>query len=337
MAHEIDMSNKRANIAFVGSKPWHGLGQELTYGASIETWKKEAGMNWTIRSSPVIYSPESADGQENKIVVPNKFANKRVLYRNDTEAPLSVVSNSYKVVQPGEILEFFRDLVSIDDMKLETAGCLFGGQRYWALANTGRETDIIKNDRVKGMLLLTTSCDGTLATTAKFTSVRVVCNNTLRIAMSSESDSSSPSIRIGHNSIFNPQSIKEALGLMDAGWDKFINEIRLMSNTKVSDNVVKKFFADIILTKEQMEIFAKEEKDLHGRVQAKLDKMFNMYKGQGMGSSLVTGSLWGALNAVTEFADHSVGNKPDNMLWNSWFGYSENLKNKAFEKAKELV
>lgn len=334
MAHQIDMSNARANIAYVGEIPWHGLGNELTRGAAIEVWKKEAGMSHNVESAPVMFE---IPGAKKVPASMSKFDNRRVLYRSDTKAPLSVVSDSYKVVQPGEILEFFRDLVAVDSMQLETAGCLFGGTRYWALANTGREEDVIGNDRVKGMLLLTTSCDGTLATTAKFTSVRVVCNNTLRISLHDEKeDESRPTIRVGHNSVFDPNKIKLALGLIDGGWNNFITDIRQMAHTKMSDVAAKKFFADIMLTKDQAEIFMKQE-ELHARVQAKLDTMFAMYKGDGMGSQQVTGTLWGALNTVTEYADHRIGKLSDNMLWNSWFGFGENLKNKAFDLAKEMA
>ncbi|WP_414616819.1 DUF932 domain-containing protein, partial [Stenotrophomonas muris] len=92
------------------------------------------------------------------------------------------VSKRFKVVQPGEILEFYRDLTQHSGFELETAGVLKGGKKFWAMARTGQSTSLKGRDRVDGYLLLATACDGTLATTAQFTSVRVVCNNTLQIA-----------------------------------------------------------------------------------------------------------------------------------------------------------
>lgn len=84
--------------------------------------------------------------------------------------PLSVVSNRYKVVQPHEVLHFYKDLVSAGGFELETAGVLKGGRKLWALAKTGHEARIKGNDRIKAYLLsLATSCDGTLCTTAQFT------------------------------------------------------------------------------------------------------------------------------------------------------------------------
>jgi len=89
-----------------------------------------------------------------------------VLYRSDTKAPLSVVSNRYQIVQPREVLEFYRDLTEVSGYELETAGVLKGGRKFWALARTGQTTKLKGNDQVNGYLLLATSCDGTLATTA---------------------------------------------------------------------------------------------------------------------------------------------------------------------------
>src|SRR3546814_20756798 len=111
------------------------------------------------------------------------FPEQKVLYRSDTKAPLAVVSKRFQVVQPGEILEFYRDLTEVGGFELETAGVLRGGRKFWALARTGQSVSLKGRDRVDGYLLLATACDGTLATTAQFTSVRVVCNNTLSIAL----------------------------------------------------------------------------------------------------------------------------------------------------------
>lgn len=93
-----------------------------------------------------------------------------------------MVSQRYKVVQPREVLEFYRDLSEVAGFELETAGVLKAGRRFWALARTGKSTALKGNDTVHGYLLLATSCDGTLATMAIPTSVRVVCNNTLAVA-----------------------------------------------------------------------------------------------------------------------------------------------------------
>lgn len=120
MAHELYINLRgKASMAYVNDKPWHGLGQELSAGASIEEWVKEAGMDYEIHASPVKYeTPSGIQVMENR----------NVLYRSDTGAHLSVVGDKYKVVQPLEVMEFFRDLTESQQFELETAGVLFNGQ-----------------------------------------------------------------------------------------------------------------------------------------------------------------------------------------------------------------
>lgn len=118
MAHQIEQ------IAYVGETPWHGLGNQLTAHQPIEVWAQQAGMDWRIESSDVSYMAKNQRGQS--IIMP--FEEQRVLYRSDTHAPLSVVSQRYQEVQPIEILEFYRDLTEQSGFELETAGVLKGGK-----------------------------------------------------------------------------------------------------------------------------------------------------------------------------------------------------------------
>jgi len=319
MAHEIAVVNGKSSIAYVGEKPWHGLGQELQENQPIEVWQEEAGMNWDIIETPVRFH----DGQ-----AMTKFGGNKVLFRSDTKEPLSIVSDDYKVVQPSEVLEFFRELVELQGMKLNTAGVLFGGKRFWALADTGRAADVLGNDRIKGMLLLTTSCDGTLATNAMFTSVRVVCNNTLQFAMREDVKDRA---RVTHRAVFDPSKVKQELGLFDSQWEDFKTSINLLAKAKVTDMKAHEFIRSLMvnpnreLDKQPYTV----DKDTNTIMSRYID---------GMGTDKAHGTLWGVLNAVTEHVDHdSRARNADNLLWGSWFGKGSKLKNKAFESALELI
>ena len=187
MAHLVQQ------MAYVGAEPWHGLGNRLPAKQPIEVWAKSAGMDWTIQESPVRFMADSI-GSLGTI---HSFEDQKVLYRSDTKEALSVVSQRYQVVQPKEVLEFYRDLTDVSGYQLETAGVLKGGKKFWALAKTGQTTALKGNDQVNGYLLLATSCDGTLATTATPTTVRVVCNNTLSIAV----NGASQAIKVPHREV----------------------------------------------------------------------------------------------------------------------------------------
>jgi phage/plasmid-like protein (TIGR03299 family) len=165
-------------MAYAGDKPWHGLGNKLATPQPIEMWKRQAGMDWMIEESEVRYITGN-----HTVGAIHSFPEQKVLYRSDTKRPLAVVSKRFQVVQPEEVLEFYRDLTEHAGFELETAGVLKEGRKFWALARTGQSATLKGKDQVNGYLLLATACDGSLATTAQFTSVRVVCNNTLQIAL----------------------------------------------------------------------------------------------------------------------------------------------------------
>lgn len=315
MAHEIDMSNNRANMAFVGEIPWHGLGQELTEDADLNTWKVEAGMNWKIEESPVLVGATQF-----------AFEGKKALFRGDTNAPLSIVSDRYQVVQPEQVIEFFRDLTDDLGMKLTTAGCLFGGKRFWALADTGMAGKVLGDDAIKGNLLLTSSCDGMTATVAQFTSVRVVCNNTLSIALN---DTQQTKARVLHSQVFSPESIKQRLGLMHDSWDTFMQSITKLSEVQMNDRKAREFVTSL---------FMKDAHDeLATRTVNRIDHILHLAN-TGMGSEMAKGTLWGVLNGVTEYYDHHAEKKTsDAALWDSWYGPGAQIKNKAYQSALELI
>ena len=164
MTHLIDMSTGQAAMAYVGEAPWHKLGQRLTAGADLETWRCEAGLAYSVERTPVLFQRTGA-GACDRI---EAMEGRDVLYRSDTGAPLSVVSSSgYQVVQPGEVLDFFGRLAEAGGFELETAGALSQGRRVWGLAKVHDGAPVVAQDTVRPYLLLATSYDGTMATTAK--------------------------------------------------------------------------------------------------------------------------------------------------------------------------
>ena len=215
MAHLIE------HMAYVGDTPWHGLGSALSPNQPLEIWQREAGMNWQIQDSPVHFKAD-ATGHLSTI---HSFPEQKMLYRSDTKAPLSVVSHRYQVVQPREVLEFYRDLSEVSGYELETAGVLKGGRKFWALARTNQTTALKGNDHVNGYLLLATSCDGTLATTATPTTVRVVCSNTLTISL----NGATRAIKVPHSTRFDPQAVKKELGIAVSQWDEFMYRMRTLA------------------------------------------------------------------------------------------------------------
>ena len=314
------MSHLIETMAYVGQVPWHGLGNPLSAQQPLDVWQREAGMDWTIEHSDVLF--EVAGGESSLRPYPDS----KVLYRSDTLAPLSVVSKRYKVVQPQDVLHFYNDLVSAGGFELETAGELKGGRKLWALARTGQETVLKGGDRVKAYLLLATSCDGTLCTTAQFTSVRVVCNNTLQMAVGERSGA----VKVPHSTVFDPRQVKEALGIGLSGWEAFIGQIKALSRRPISADEARLFFHDVLDE-------APAEDTVTSRAWQQLERL---YAGAGMGAELpgARNTAWGLVNAMTEYVDHHRrARSQDYQLDSAWFGQGSLLKRKALDQALVLL
>ncbi|KQW61514.1 DUF932 domain-containing protein [Variovorax sp. Root411] len=321
MAHLLE------KMAYVGQTPWHKLGNQLPAKQPLEVWAKAAGMDWTIRETPVRFMADQA-GALGSI---KTFEDQKVLYRSDTKAPLSVVSNRYQVVQPKEVLEFYKDLVEISGYELETAGVLKSGRKFWALARTGKESALKGTDVVKGYILLATSCDGTLATTATPTTIRVVCNNTLSIAL----NGATSAVKVPHSTSFDADAVKRQLGIAVSGWDSFIYKMKTLSERKVKTHESMNFFLKVLC---QTDSHADAALGLTN--ERALKKVQALYDGQGRGAELAAakGTAWGLLNAVTEFVDHERrARNQEYRLDSAWFGQGAALKQRALDHALQLA
>ena len=321
MAHLVQQ------MAYVGAEPWHGLGNQLPAHQPIEVWAKEAGMDWQIQESPVRFMADSIGG----LGTIHSFPEQKVLYRSDNKEALSVVSQRYQVVQPQEVLEFYRDLTEMSGYQLETAGVLKGGKKFWALAKTGQSTTLKGNDQVNGYLLLATSCDGSLATTATPTTIRVVCNNTLTIAV----NGATQAIKVPHSTRFDAQAVKQQLGIAVAQWDGFMYRMRTLAERKVKSHEAMNYFLRVLCDVQpgivQVSSLANERA---------LKKVQALYDGHGRGAELDSAkeTAWGLLNAVTEYVDHERRARSDEYrLDSALFGQGANIKQRALEAVLQLV
>ncbi|CAJ8690604.1 phage/plasmid-like TIGR03299 family protein [Burkholderia pseudomallei] len=315
-------------MAYAGAEPWHGLGNKLAPNQPIELWAERAGMNWRIEEAEVRFV---AAGNRSLGSI-HAFPEQKVLYRSDTKAPLSVVSARYQVVQPSEILEFYRDLTEVGGFQLETAGVLKEGRKLWALARTGQSATLKGKDEVNGYLLLATACDGTLATTAQFTSVRVVCNNTLQIALG---DSAS-AVKVPHRSQFDAQAVKRQLGIAISSWDAFIARTKALAERKVSDSAAEAFLRRVLTYSTPNA----SDRDTLAVNERAIKAVGQLYAGRGKGADLASasGTAWGLLNSVTEYVDHFRRARSDDHRRDAaWFGQGAAIKQKAWDEALKLV
>ncbi len=317
------------SMAYVNETPWHGLGNQLAPHQPLEVWAEQAGMNWIIQEAEVRFVSAGTGTSLGSI---HAFPDQKVLYRSDTQAPLSVVSRRFQVVQPHEVLEFYRDLTEVGGFELETAGVLKEGKKLWALARTGQNATLKGRDKINGYLLLATACDGTLATTAQFTSVRVVCNNTLAVALGD----SSGAIKVPHRSQFDPQAVKRQLGIAISSWDGFMARMKALSECKIKGDAAESFLRRVLT----YSVAATPDGNGSAVNDRALKAVHDLYLGRGKGAELASasGTAWGLVNSVTEYVDHHRrARSADHRLDAAWFGQGASIKQKAWEEALKLV
>lgn len=350
MAHELaTRADGRAAMAFTGETPWHGLGQRMPEGATIETWQTAAGLDWDAALTEVRFAPAGH-------TAPLTYTGQSVIYRNDTNNALGIVSDGYRIVQPREILEFFRDMTEEGGWHIHTAGALRGGRKIWALARNHTEGDVVPGDTVRGNLLLATSMDGSLATHCGMTAIRVVCANTLRVALQTDrkpGERDHGMVKTTHRSVFDAASVKRTLGVARESFEVFMQRARKLAAMPVKQEEARDILRTLFLKPAKLEaapvvisggtVDGSEFAQLLARPAAvdikqarenrNVARCLELFGGAGRGATHdgSDGTRWGLLNAVTEFVDHEQGRTGDTRLDSAWFGDGATLKTKAMD------
>ena len=322
MAHEIMIKNGIAQYAST-EKEWHfgdTQHQILLAGASVEAWQQASGMDYEVQRGFVRYATERNQTVEQLKV----FKDKVVLFRSDTKDALGVVSDNYKVVQPKEVLEFFREWADAGGLTIESAGVLFGGKRYFATAKLAEGVYVDGGkDKIVPYALLSTSADGSLATEGRWTGVRTVCNNTLRMARQSQS-----AFRLTHRSEWKPEKFKAVIEEAQSEFGAFMTMSRKLAAVKVEAKLAEEM---------TLALFRKGETDSDkARESRGFGKVMELFNGAGKGSTLETAreTAFGWLNAVTEYADHHVrAHNDENRTASALWGQGDALKNRAVDIA----
>jgi phage/plasmid-like protein (TIGR03299 family) len=296
MAHEIETQNGVASFASFREPAWHGLGTVFTNEVTTAEMLNLANLsNWNVRLEDVETPTHLSSDKQYQYV----------LRTNPTDATqtdiLGVVGERYHVLQ-NEDLFSFGDMLLDGGGRWETAGSLKGGRVVFGTVALERETVLDPNgvaDVVKTYLLVNTSHDGSIAIQASVTPVRVVCANTLAVALNStkKKDGIKQSFKMRHTQTASGkvQQAREALGFANAYMDSFDKMAKAMIETEVSAQK----FNDIILA-----AYPKPEdtaKAALTRWTNKVDLINDVYTGEFNG--MIAGSAWGAFNALTERLD----------------------------------
>jgi phage/plasmid-like protein (TIGR03299 family) len=322
MAHNLEMHDGEVAFALRGTPAWHNLANRIfskDEEVSTQLMLDEAKLsNWNVRLSPVAdLIPESwNETSDSQLVLRNNP------FTNGTDV-LSVVGGRYKVIQNEELFSFADNIVDGDSrVAWESAGSL-----KMVLDPQGA------NDKTQLYLIVWTSHDGSVAVQAAITPVRVVCQNTLNLAMRNAKQS----FKIRHTQTAEGkiQVARETLGLTLGYFDEFEKQAQQLFTQSITD----KQFADIVKT-----IYPKPEESASKLAKTKWDNkvvlLDDLYHNSPTNAN-IKGTKWGAFNALTERLDYFRSTRKNNSesKWASASGFDPVItaeKNKILQVVKSF-
>ena len=318
------MSHQFESGMFVKVPAWHGLGtviQDKVY--SSEEALRLAGANWTVS----LQTMKVGDRE-----VPNSKA----VQRDDTGAIIGVVGSSYVLKQNKDAFKFFDPFLHEKDCFISTAGVLSGGKRVWIAAEVkNSNNEIVEGDKIKNYLLLANAHDGSMKLTTKFVTERVVCANTLRVALAEGGTFRS----VSHTSSMDSKlsQIQASLSLAKKTFDDTAVRYQQLAATNLSTEQFRGyleslFIDDLKKASDRLEKTAELE-DIRA-----CRKILSAYDSTpDLQVDGVRGTAWAAVNSVSEYITHEKSSSTDSRYNSIWFGSDASLLDKAEKLALALV
>jgi phage/plasmid-like protein (TIGR03299 family) len=331
MAHDITSTD---TPIFHAKPAWHGLGTVLDNAPSARAGLMLAGLDWTAERMPI--SSINMQGE------PDFWDNYRAIYRSDTNAQLAILSASYIPVQNADLADF-ADALGVDGtVRIESAGSLASGKRVWFLAK-GESIWTTPSDETAPYLLIANSHDGSLSVRIVPTTVRVVCRNTLHMALQT-----SRPIRFRHTGSISDkmEDARIALGLFSAHRETYANQSRALNAHLMSREDLQRFYLDVYSSTIQPIPSAPTspaEKDI---VEDATDTISQWCTNFDIDRNLTSGaaSAWTALQSITQWSDHQRRTRGANdasrhqaRLSSNLWGISAAFKSQAQSMALALL
>lgn len=328
MAHNINVENGIASMAYnvQNEKPWHGLGQAVQGAMTAQEALEKSHLNFDVIKCPMNAVLEDPITHDKTMV---NIEDKTAIIRADNKAHLGIVGNKYTVLQNRDAFSFFDAIVGKDEAMYETVGALGKGEKIWIMAKLPTDIVVKGNDVSNCYLLLYNSHDGSSAIRCRFTPIRVVCQNTLHLALKGSA-----------NEVCIRHTVNAEAKLQQA--HQLLNVVK--RNIDTASQLFNKL-ADIEVDREQVQNYLLElypnsaiKNSRSENIRNEINKLFINGKGN-RGKT-----AWDLYNGVIEYTDYyrNVNNTDeDNMQSRRWevanFGSGLNLKELAFDKILEFA
>lgn len=339
MAHEITINQTTGKAeAYYGSAApaWHGLGTVVPGTVTSREAMELAGLGWEVEQQDMTRT--NNDGS--RTLIETHVCN----VRSDNGEQLGVVGRDYRPVQNREAFTFFDDLVGDRLAMYESAGSLKGGKRVWILAKIPKTYYVSAEDKWEPYVLMANGHDGTMGFRIMPTAVRVVCWNTLSIALS-RAAASKVGVMFRHTKGITERvkEAREALGLMVTQFDAMDEAFHRFIEKPLTVDQGTDYFADVLRRTDAIAKVDDDAKDSEPK--NSLKTLLDLW--QNDNHNLIGGmgrTLWGAMNAVTQWVDHERGGRGESendqdrsRLDSAWFGVGATYKSRAYAKALAIV
>lgn len=317
------------SMMYTGAVPWHGLGKKLDHVATAAEAIQAAGLDWKVSKVPMFLK----DGRQ----VPSRWAN----LREDSQDILGTVGDVYTVLQNREAFSFFDAIVGLKEAIYHTAGALGLGEKVWILAKLPGQVKVTSEDVTDKFLLLTNTHDGSGAVSVMFTPIRVVCQNTLNIAMAAGSRKQ----KVRHTASMGLQvrNIQEGLGIVNQQFQAFEEAARALTGVQVNGEKWKAYLKDLGIIPAEATSGTIGQSRMSTRAQNIIEEVTSFFEhGKGQQLPGVRGTAWAAFNAIGEYVDYARtargGASPLQARASSLlFGSGQALKQKAWDGAVALI
>lgn len=310
----------RDGMMYTGTRPWHGLGVELSAPATAAEAISAAALDWEVETRPVYqYAPSDMIGGQQHLEIPGKNA----IVRVDTNEAFAVMGSSYQPLQNKDAFRFFDEVVGQGEAIYHTAGSLYGGKRVWILAKLPEDIHITPEDTIEPYILLSNSHDGSTALRMQLTPIRVVCGNTLSVALGSRGGFYAKHTR---NVMQRTGDARDMLGLAHAHFEMFARQVDQLVNTKMTTFEQQDYFQRVFNFKENVPYGEQDHRLIKGYEDC-IDLLSHPTNTVGG----MQGTKWAAFNALTYYIDHErairgTEFRDDRRLDASWFGTGAELR-----------
>ncbi len=327
MAHELTIrEDGKAEAFYAGNgialnPAWHGLGQNIIGAANSEQAMELGLLKWK-----VLKVAAGAEDMGGFFPAPDF----RAIIREDNHRVLGFVTDKYVPVQNDEAFAFMDGLNQDGITKYESAGSLKGGKVVWVLARTGSVFEVAPGDAVQPYLLFSTSHDGSASIRVQPTTVRVVCQNTLTIALGK----AGVGLTLKHDGTVHERlaAVREIIAHAQGKVADKFDEARKLVAKRLEKTEFQKFVDEVLPP-------PAEDNERPGlRLKARELVAWNFYSNPRQNLPGIERTAWAAYNAVSEFADHSAKFRTTESRFTSVIeGGANDLKQKAFDTALSLV